>query len=251
MLTLNGDVGESFGHWNMGSDATLIPLLDMANIACGFHASDPEHMSKTVALCLKHKVTIGAHPGYPDLQGFGRRSMAMESNTVTQLVLYQVGALKAIAEHQGGKVTYIKPHGALYNDMMSSPEIFNALLSAAQSLSLPLMVLATREHQHYQALAADKGVSVMFEGFADRSYLNSGLLAPRSMDNAVLHQQDQILTQADAFIARAPIKTLDGKSVTLTIDTLCVHGDNQASIDVAKALRIRIDSAIVVGGGKQ
>ncbi len=250
MLTLNGDVGESFGHWNMGSDTTLIPLLDMANIACGFHASDPEHMSKTVALCLKHKVTIGAHPGYPDLQGFGRRSMVMENNTLTQSILYQVGALKAIAKHQGGKVRYIKPHGALYNDMMSSPEIFKAILSAAQSLRLPLMVLATGEHQRFQTLAADYGVSILFEGFADRSYLDSGLLAPRSMENAVLHQQDQILTQADAFITRAPIKTLDGKSLTLTIDTLCVHGDNQASIDVAKALRSRLDSAITVGGGK-
>ncbi|GAL36210.1 lactam utilization protein LamB [Vibrio maritimus] len=250
MLTLNGDVGESFGHWNMGSDATLIPLLDMANIACGFHASDPEHMSKTVALCLKHNVSIGAHPGYPDLQGFGRRSMTMESNTLTQSVLYQVGALKAIAEYQEGKVSYIKPHGALYNDMMSSPEVFKAILSAAQSLNLPLMVLATREHQLYQTLAAGYGVPLIFEGFADRSYLDSGLLAPRSLENAVLHQQNQILTQADAFITGTPIKTLDGNSLTLTIDTLCVHGDNQASIDVAKALRSRLDNAIKLSGDK-
>jgi UPF0271 protein len=223
----------------------------MANIACGFHASDPEHMSKTVALCLKHKVTIGAHPGYPDLQGFGRRSMTMESNSLTQSVLYQVGALKAIAEHQEGTVNYIKPHGALYNDMMSSAKVFEALLSAAQSLSLPLMILATTEHVRHQALAADYGVSLILEGFADRNYLTSGLLAPRSMENAVLHQQDQILTQADAFITRKPIKTLDGEPLTLAIDTLCVHGDNQASIDVARALRIRIDSAQAVGGGKQ
>lgn len=251
MLTLNGDVGESFGHWGMGDDANLIPLLDMANIACGFHASDPEHMSKTVALCLKHKVTIGAHPGYPDLQGFGRRSMAMESHALTQSVLYQVGALRAIAEHQGGQVNYIKPHGALYNDMMSSPEVFKATLSAAQSISLPLMMLATTEHVRYQALAADYGVSLILEGFADRRYLSSGLLAPRSMENAVLHQQDQILTQADAFIACEPIQTVEGKPLTLAIDTLCVHGDNQASIDVAKALRIRIDRAQAVGRGKQ
>lgn len=250
MLTLNGDVGESFGQWSMGSDSTLIPLLDMANIACGFHASDPEHMSKTVALCLKHRVTIGAHPGYPDLQGFGRRSMAMESHALTQSVLYQVGALKAIAEHQEGKVNYIKPHGALYNDMMSSNEVFKAILSAAQSLNLPLMILATTEHERYQALAADYGVSLILEGFADRSYLSSGLLAPRSMENAVLHQQDKILTQADAFIACKPIKTVDGEPLTLAIDTLCVHGDNQASIDVAKALRVRIDNATGLGGGK-
>ncbi|GMQ45713.1 5-oxoprolinase subunit PxpA [Vibrio sp. 10N] len=247
MLTLNGDVGESFGHWKMGSDDALIPLLDMANIACGFHASDPQHMSRTVALCLKHNVTIGAHPGYPDLQGFGRRSIAMEESAITESILYQVGALQAITQHHGGTVSYIKPHGALYNDMMSSPAVFTAILSAAHSLALPLMILATNEHQQYDDLAAEVGVPLILEGFADRRYLNSGLLAPRSLDNAVLHQQDEILAQADAFIGHAPIETIDKQPLTLYIDTLCVHGDNQASINVAKALRTRISNATAKG----
>lgn len=240
MMKLNGDVGESFGQWSMGCDSELIPLLDMANIACGFHASDPDHMSQTVKLCKAHSVTIGAHPGYPDLQGFGRRSLAMASESITHSILYQVGALQAVTKHHQTCVEYIKPHGALYNDMMASASVFDAVLQAAHTLQLPLMILDTAEANTYRSLADEQGVALIMEAFADRRYLSSGRLAPRQLDNAVLHQPGEILSQADAFLSQRPITTIEGDSLLLAPDTLCVHGDNQASIKVARQLKQRI-----------
>ncbi|MBF2937145.1 LamB/YcsF family protein, partial [Pseudomonas aeruginosa] len=146
-LLLNCDIGESFGAWSMGLDAEVMPLIDCANIACGFHAGDPGTMRRTVALAVEHGVRIGAHPGYPDLVGFGRRSLACSAQEVEDLLLYQIGALDGLCRAQGERVRYVKPHGALYQDMMRDPAILAAVLRAlaAYDRTLPLMLMSTRD----------------------------------------------------------------------------------------------------------
>ncbi|MBY6197607.1 5-oxoprolinase subunit PxpA [Vibrio hangzhouensis] len=237
MVKLNGDVGESFGPWQMGQDELLIPVLDMANIACGFHASDPDVMVRTIDLCLQYKVTIGAHPGYADKEGFGRRSIPMARDALIHSVLYQIGALQSLAGYRGGSVSYFKPHGALYNDMRVSQEVLSAMFTVSAVSGLPVMMLATADAEQHLERATKMGASLLFEAFADRRYLSSGLLAPRSLSGSVLHEEHSILSQAKTIIKHQPLKTLDNGVVQLTADTLCVHGDNLASISVAKAIK--------------
>ncbi|HYQ51819.1 MAG TPA: 5-oxoprolinase subunit PxpA, partial [Pseudomonas sp.] len=175
-LLLNCDMGESFGSWHMGLDAEVMPYIDCANIACGYHAGDPSTMRRTVALALQHGVTIGAHPAYPDLVGFGRRSMACSSEEIRDLLHYQIGALDGICKVLGGRVAYVKPHGALYNDMMADPLKLRAVLEAvaAYGSNLPLMLMATADDSAAQALGDEIGVPLWFEAFADRAYTASG-----------------------------------------------------------------------------
>lgn len=245
MFKLNGDVGESFGPWQMGQDASLIPLLDMANIACGFHASDPDNMIKTIELCVTNQVTIGAHPGYADKEGFGRRSIPMTRNALIHSAIYQIGALKALTEYQGSHVSYFKPHGALYNDMMQSDDILKCMLTVSASLNLPLMLLATNRAMTHSEMASQCGASLIFEAFVDRRYQTSGLLAPRNLEGAVLHSETDILGQASSLISQHSVQTIDNKTLKLDAETLCVHGDNEASIRVAKAIRSLIDAQVL------
>lgn len=175
-LLLNCDIGESFGAWVMGMDAQVMPFIDCANIACGFHAGDPSVMRKTVGLALRHGVTIGAHPAYPDLNGFGRRSMKCSPEEIRDLLHYQIGALDGICRAQGGRVEYVKPHGALYNDMMANPEILRAVLSAVKEYDadVAVMILSTVDNELSQSIANEYGVRLMFEAFADRAYTSKG-----------------------------------------------------------------------------
>lgn len=238
-LLLNADVGESLGPWTMGNDKALIPLLDLANIACGFHASDPDIMRETVRLAAEHGVTIGAHPAYPDLIGFGRRSMACTPAQVENFVLYQVGALAAMCHAQGVALQYVKPHGALYNDMAKNHDLLAAVMRgvAAFNPSLILVVPASQDPQPVQALASVHGLQLWFEVFADRSYHQDGSLVARSSPGAVLHEQHSIVEQALKFSQGLPIQTVEGTDIILQADTLCVHGDNAASILAAQAIR--------------
>lgn len=158
-LLLNCDIGESFGNWTLGLDAEVMPFIDCANVACGFHAGDPSIMRKTVSLALKHGVQVGAHPAYQDLQGFGRRSMAYTPQEIQDLLHYQIGALEGICRAQGGRVSYVKPHGAMYNDMMANPAQLRAVIQAVAAYGdLPLMLLATRDNSAAQALGDEYGV---------------------------------------------------------------------------------------------
>ena len=243
MIGLNGDVGESYGSWSLGKDEQLIPLLDKANIACGFHASDPETMSHTVQLCQHHHVSIGAHPGYDDKVGFGRRSITMSSDAITTSILYQVGALEGICQLHGCRVDYIKPHGAMYHDMMHSASTMQAIFTAAKALNLPVMLFANSHAEKTRQLAKHIGVSVLFEAFADRLYLDNGELAPRSQANAVFHSSEQILQQASHLLQTQTLITASGNKRRVIADTLCVHGDNEASIEVATAIRAIIHRA--------
>ncbi|MGF1747572.1 5-oxoprolinase subunit PxpA [Vibrio cionasavignyae] len=245
MMALNGDVGESYGCWSLGKDERLIPLLDKANIACGFHASDPEIMSQTVQLCKHHNVSIGAHPGYEDKVGFGRRSITMSTDALTTSILYQVGALEGICRLHRCNVDYIKPHGAMYHDMMHSASIMQAIFAAAKVLNLPVMLLANSHTEQNRQLASNMGISILFEAFADRLYLDNGELTPRSQANAVFRSSEQILGQARRLLQTQTLITASGKKRTIVADSLCVHGDNDASIEVAAAIR-----TIINGGGQ-
>ena len=238
-LLLNCDIGESFGAWTMGLDAEVMPLIDCANIACGFHASDPQVMRRTVALAQRHGVLIGAHPGYPDLVGFGRRSMACTPDEVENMLLYQVGALEGICRAEGTQVRYVKPHGALYNDMMREPELLRAVMAAikAYSDSLPLMLMSTRDNSASQAMAAEMGITLWFEVFADRAYDNAGMLVNRKLPGAVHHDSDRVADQALRLARGEALTTHDGGTLTLQADTLCVHGDNAASILAVQRIR--------------
>lgn len=225
-IKLNCDMGESFGVWTMGADEQVMPYVDMANIACGFHASDPHVMSKTIDLAIQNDVMIGAHPGYPDLQGFGRRSLHFSDDEICELLIYQIGALKALCESKNAELSYVKPHGALYNDMMQDKAIFRAIVDAVSCFNVPLMILASSNNQDYLDIADRFDVPLLFEAFADRTYLANGQLTPRSMPNSVLTSEEAILSQVQQIARYGKVTSADGFIIPIEADTLCVHGDN-------------------------
>lgn len=243
-ILLNCDMGESFGAWQMGDDAHAMPLVDQANLACGFHAGDPLTIQRSVALAVRHGVSIGAHPAYPDLQGFGRRHLACSAEEVQALVLYQLGALDAFCRAAGTQLAYVKPHGALYHDLLRSDELFEAVLAACARYrpGLPLMVLALADNRREQRLAAAAGVPLLFEAFADRAYQADGQLVPRRLPGAVHQRSEQILTQALAIAAGVAFADSDGRPLQLRADSLCVHGDNPESLAVLRRLRALLDA---------
>jgi len=242
-LLLNCDIGESYGAWTMGMDAEVMPFIDCANVACGFHAGDPSVMRKTVSLALANDVTIGAHPAYSDLVGFGRRSMACSPQEIHDLLHYQIGALDGICRAQGGRVHYVKPHGAMYNDMMANPVQLRAVIEgiARYDAKLPLMLLAMRDNSAAQAIADEFGVQLWFEAFADRGYDAQGRLMPRQQPNAVHHDPEIIIAQAMTLARGEPLIASDGTALRLTPHTLCVHGDNASSIAAVQRIRQALD----------
>ncbi|WP_108445216.1 5-oxoprolinase subunit PxpA [Halomonas denitrificans] len=242
-LLLNADMGESLGPWKMGCDARVMPLVDLANVACGFHAADPDTIRATVRLAAQHGVTVGAHPAYPDLVGFGRRSLACSAEEVENLVLYQLGALAAMCRAEGARLGYVKPHGALYNDMMRDPARLAAVMRAlaAFDADLPLMAMATRDPAVARELAAEHGITLWLEAFADRAYDGDGHLVSRAEPGAVHHDPERILDQARRIAHGMPLTASDGSALVLEAQTLCVHGDNPESIAAVAAIRRELD----------
>lgn len=236
-LTLNCDMGESFGAWQMGNDQQVMPHIHMANIACGFHAGDPHIINQTIKLAIQHKVKIGAHPSYPDLQGFGRRSLALSVDEITNMLIYQIGAIKALCDNHGAPLSYVKPHGALYNDMLKDLSIFEAVVDAIASFHLPLMTLALADTQAYLDIAERYDVPLLFEAFADRGYQANGMLAARGQPNAVLTDEEAILNQVQQIARYGKVRTIDGFSIPLIADTICVHGDNLNSVRLIEKIR--------------
>lgn len=238
-LLLNCDIGESFGSWTMGLDAEVMPFIDCANIACGFHAGDPSIMRNTVELALAHNVKVGAHPAYQDLAGFGRRSMAYSAQELQDLLHYQIGALDGICRAQGTRVSYVKPHGAMYNDMMANPAQLRAVVQAVAAYdgNLPLMLMATRDNSAAQAIGDEFGVTLWFEAFADRAYDSAGRLVSRQLPGAVHHDPDVIVQQALILAAGQPLQSNDGSALHLQANTLCVHGDNASSVNAVQRIR--------------
>jgi UPF0271 protein len=234
---LNCDLGESFGPWHMGHDEEIMSLIDCANIACGFHAGDPSVMRKTLMLAKRHKVEIGAHVGYPDLQGFGRRSMNLRGQELIDCIHYQMGALDGIARSHGVRPTYLKPHGALYNDMVGDRDLTETIIKAASTWfrGADLVVMATPTDKKAVQMGIEYGVSLRFEAFADRGYTSSGTLIPRSEAKAVLGA-DKAVEQALA-ISSQQLRSQSGKRLNLVPDTICVHGDTPDAVAIAKAIR--------------
>jgi UPF0271 protein len=241
-MKLNCDLGESFGSWHKGNDNQIMPLIDLANIACGFHASDPLTMQATVRLAVEHDITIGAHPGYPDLIGFGRRSMTYSPQELTAIFHYQIGALQAICASQNTRVSYVKPHGALYNDMMVNQELFITLCAAMAQLdkNLPLMVQALPNVSFFQETADKFGITLWFEAFADRKYDDNGLLVSRKHINAVIHNEEQVIDQCRHLLQHGELISMNGKLLKIHVDSLCVHGDNPAAIELVKGLNVML-----------
>lgn len=240
-ISLNCDMGESFGSWKMGNDSAVMPHIDMANIACGFHASDPKIMSDTIKLAIAHNVQVGAHPSYPDLQGFGRRSIPLSVEEITSMLIYQIGAIKGLCDSHNTQLSYVKPHGALYNDMQKDMTIFEAVVDAVSSFNLPLMTLAVTDNQKLLDIADKYDVPLLFEAFSDRHYQANGQLAPRSVPNAVLTSEEEILNQVQQIVQYGKVRTIDGFSISLDADTICVHGDNPQSIRVIEKIRALIN----------
>ena len=238
-MKLNCDLGESFGAWTMGQDEAVMPYIDMANVACGFHASDPSIMATTVALALQHSVEIGAHPSYQDLVGFGRRSISHTPEEIRGLIWYQAGALEGICRAHGTRVTYVKPHGALNNDMMKDRTVLRAVMEAVASFrgGLPLMLPVTLQADQHRELAGQIGLPLIFEAFADRAYDDQGHLVPRREAGAVHEDPEVIVQQALSLVSRQGLHSRSGQWLSLAADTLCVHGDNAHALEATRLIR--------------
>ncbi|MCX4029173.1 5-oxoprolinase subunit PxpA [Endozoicomonas sp. SM1973] len=238
-MKLNCDMGESFGSWQKGMDAEVMPYIDMANIACGFHASDPMTMDLTVAMAKEYDVVIGAHPGYPDLLGFGRRTMQCSPQELKTLLIYQIAALDGICRTHSTRLSYVKPHGALYNQMMKDSEVLATVMAAihAYDRELALVVLANGNRDKTQHLADQQGIALLFEAFADRAYDSNGYLAKRDQPGAVFNDIEQIEQQVLGIIHEGKVSTLDGGEIPLNADTICVHGDNAQAVAAVRHIR--------------
>lgn len=244
-MKLNCDMGEAFGTWKMGMDEQIMPYVDQANIACGFHASDPLTMSKTVALAKQHNVTIGAHPAYPDLVGFGRRNMDIAPTELKALIQYQVGALQGICKAHGTQVTYVKPHGALYNTMMADFSVLETVMQAVSELdqTLVLMVMAIPESDQVRALAEKYQLTLWFEAFSDRLYTDEGRLTPRKQSGAVHQTFDLIEQQVLQLSEQGALTTESGQLLAIQADTICVHGDGAHAVEAVQRIRQVVDGA--------
>jgi UPF0271 protein len=235
-LNLNADLGESFGAWTMGSDAALLQTINSANIACGFHAGDPVVMRETVRQAIAHGVGLGAHPAFPDLQGFGRRVMQLSPTELEATILYQVGALQAMAAAEGGRVTHVKPHGALSNMACADEAMAATVARAVQALDPQLILLAPALSALERAGEA-AGLRVAREVFADRTYQADGQLTPRAQPGAVLHDAADCVRHVQRMLAAGGIVTADGQCLPTPIHSICVHGDGPAAVATAQAIR--------------
>src|SRR5512143_2187324 len=209
-IDLNSDMGESFGNYKLGMDAEVIPLVSSANIACGFHAGDPAVMRQTVALARKHGVGLGAHPGLPDLVGFGRRNMDVTLEEIKDFVTYQIGALQAVAALQGARLQHVKPHGALYNMAVKNPDIWDAVAEVMAGLDpqLILFVLAGPDRADLEAIGRRRGVRIAFEVFADRAYNRDGSLVSRKLPGAVVHDHEAVAAKVVKLVQEGKVKAI-------------------------------------------
>jgi UPF0271 protein len=241
-VDLNADVGESYAAWTLGDDAGLLPLVTSANIACGAHAGDPSVMDRTVALCRQLGVAVGAHPGYPDLAGFGRRDLDMEADELTASLLAQLGALAAIARARRVDLQHVKAHGALYNRAAKEPALAAVVAGAVASFSTELILLGPPGSALLEA-GDFAGLRVAAEGFADRAYEPDGSLRPRRLPDAVHQDPASAAAQAVSIVRDGCVRTVTGELVRLEVDTLCIHGDSPHAVAVAGAVRVALERA--------
>lgn len=241
-MDLNADLGESFGAWTMGDDAAMLAIVSSANVACGFHGGDPIGIMATLTAAASAGVRVGAHPSYRDRAGFGRRHIDMAPAELTADVAYQLAALDGLARAAGTRLAYVKPHGALYNTMARNDRVAHAVYDAMQLLTptLPVMGLAGSEGLRW---AQERGIGTIAEAFVDRGYRADGTLVPRSEPGAVLHDADAAAARMVRFMTEGVMETVDGGTIELHAQSVCVHGDSPAALDMARRTRTALEAA--------
>ena len=241
-IDLNADVGESFGAYVLGEDQELFPAITSANIACGFHAGDPGVMRATVALAREHGTAVGAHPGFPDLQGFGRRELHVIPRDVEDLVAYQIGALGGIAAAQGMRLQHVKAHGALYNMAVRDRSLADAIARATTAVDRSLLLFGLPGSELLEA-GRRHGLRAISEGFADRAYRPDGTLVPRSQPGAVIEDADVVVQRAVTMARERLVLATDGSRVSIEVETICVHGDTPGAAAMAARIRAALTRA--------
>ncbi len=240
-MDLNADLGESYGAWSMGDDEAMLDVVTSANIACGFHAGDPVTIRRTCESAARRGVAIGAHPSYPDLVGFGRREMAMSRDELEAAVLVQLGALDACCRAAGARMSYVKPHGALYHRVAHDPEHASALVGAMRAYDEGLALLVAGGV--VADLARATGLRVFTEAFADRAYGQDGLLVPRSQPGSVITDPELIASRVVLLARDQTVIAVDGTRVRVAADSICVHGDTPGTVELARVARAALESA--------
>lgn len=242
-IDINCDMGEFFGARSMGADEEIMPFITSANIACGFHAGDPMSLDRTVKLAARCGAAVGAHPGFPDIMGFGRRAMECSIEEIRNYVIYQIGAIQAFCAAHGVRLRHVKPHGALYNMSAAKPELFRAIAEAAASVdpSLVLVTLAGKNAESLARAGGEAGVRVAFEAFPDRAYTPEGALVSRGEPGAVLYDPGQVAKRAMQMAIEGRAATLDGGVIPIEAHTLCIHGDSPTAADCARAVRTALE----------
>jgi UPF0271 protein len=238
-VDLNADLGESFGVWQLGDDAAMLDVVTSANVACGFHAGDPALLLRTCEAAAERGVQIGAQVSYRDLAGFGRRFIDVAPEDLKADVIYQIGALAAIAHAAGSTVTYVKPHGALYNTIVANHDQAHAVAEAVHAVDPGLPVLGLSGSVFFAA-ADDIGLRTVPEAFADRAYRSDGQLISRRLPNAVLHDVAEIADRVSSMVTAGRVAAADGSMIPITVESVCVHGDSPGAVQIAKAVRDRL-----------
>jgi 5-oxoprolinase (ATP-hydrolysing) subunit A len=246
-VDINCDMGESFGPYRMGNDEAVLSFITSANVACGFHGSDPVVMARTVALCKKYRVRVGAHPGYPDLLGFGRRQMDVEREELKNYVLYQTGALIGFLSLSGLALQHVKLHGALYNYMVRQEGEFIDLITTLKAAfgDIIFLTLGTTKANRMKKACGKKGLRIALEAFPDRNYTDEGELLPRSKKEAVLKDPELIAKRAVTMAREHGIESVNGRWIDMDVDTLCIHGDNAESLAAAGTIRDHLKKAAI------
>ena len=239
-MDLNSDLGESFGAWSMGDDAAMLDIVSSANVACGFHAGDPAGILKTLKEAKARNVVVGAHIAYPDLVGFGRRNMDIRRSDLIASCIYQIGALQGLAQAAGTTVKYVKPHGALYNKIAQDKRQASDVITAMLALDKNLTLLALAGSPLIQ-WARDAGLNVVAEAFADRAYTPQGELVSRTLPGAVLHDEALITERMLNLVREGTLQAIDGSTVRIEADSICVHGDSPGAVSIARNLRQRFE----------
>ena len=241
-IDLNADVGESYGRWSLGDDAGVMRSVTSASVACGYHAGDPGVMRTTVRAARAAGVAVGAHPGFPDLVGFGRRNMNATPQEVEDFVLYQVGALAAVAAAEGVRLRHVKPHGALYNMAARDRTLAAAIASSVAAFDRTLILFALPGSELLRA-GEDAGLTIAAEGFADRAYQADGTLMPRERAGALVRDPDEVVLRAVRMARDGVVSAADGTDVVVRVSTICVHGDTPGAPELARRIRAGLDDA--------
>jgi UPF0271 protein len=243
VMDLNCDMGESFGAYKLGMDEQVMKHISSANIACGFHAGDPLVMDKTVKMAVENSVGIGAHPGYPDLLGFGRRNMACSPEEIQHYLVYQVSAIKGFCQVHGAKLQHVKPHGALYLDAVENEIIAQAIAKGIMSLDpdLYFVALAGKKGETMRRMGEQLGLKVVYEAFPDRAYTSEGTLVSRKQPGAVISDPDEVAQRA-LDMANGFVTAVDGTNIELEVQTLCVHGDTLGAVNLVANIRKTLEA---------